>query len=195
MRRLVRHPALRGVLPGLACAVAAALVAMWPPARGLDDWLFDGCFAARDAIRGPRPTTTSVVLITLAEEDLDAFEKPVVFISPELGEVVTHARAQGAKAVGLDLMIPGSLSATEKVVRDPLGPASALGRNKALSFHLDISDARFCEQVPELETLPLLGVPFLDETVLYHRPTQTLLGADVVLRACAKPVHGCVCPV
>jgi hypothetical protein len=29
-------------------------------------------------------------------------------------------------------------------------------------------------------------VPFLDETVLFHRPTQTLLGADVVLRACAK---------
>jgi hypothetical protein len=28
-------------------------------------------------------------------------------------------------------------------------------------------------------------VPFLDETVLYHRPTQTLLGADVVL--CAGP--------
>jgi hypothetical protein len=64
-----------------------------------------------------------------------------------------------------------------------VGPASALSRNKALRLHVDIRDARFGEQVPELEALPLLGVPFLDETVLYHRPTQTLLGADIVLCA------------
>jgi hypothetical protein len=34
--------------------------------------------------------------------------------------------------------------------------------------------------------LPLRGVPFWDETVLYHRPTQTLLGADIVCWANAK---------
>lgn len=67
-----------------------------------------------------------------------------------------------------------------------VGPASARDRNPALKLHLDIGDARFGEQLPELETLPLAGVPFLDETVLYHRPTQTLLGADVVISACAK---------
>jgi hypothetical protein len=64
-----------------------------------------------------------------------------------------------------------------------VGPASALRRNKALKLHLDIHDAQFGEQVPEFESLPLQGVPFLDETVLYHRPTRTLLGADIVLRA------------
>jgi uncharacterized protein DUF4336 len=67
-----------------------------------------------------------------------------------------------------------------------VGPESALGRNKALRLHLDIHDARFSEQVTEFETLPLRGVPFLDETVLYHRPTQTLLGADIVLCAGAE---------
>ncbi len=67
-----------------------------------------------------------------------------------------------------------------------VGPASALPRNEELRLHLDISDARLGEQVPELEALPLRGVPFLDETVLYHRPTQTLLGADIVLSAHAK---------
>ncbi|WP_437985817.1 DUF4336 domain-containing protein [Sorangium sp. So ce117] len=67
-----------------------------------------------------------------------------------------------------------------------VGPASALNRNKALRLHMDIHDAQFGEQVPELEALPLRGVPFWDETVLYHRPTQTLLGADIVLCACAK---------
>ncbi|WP_437593519.1 DUF4336 domain-containing protein [Sorangium sp. So ce1000] len=67
-----------------------------------------------------------------------------------------------------------------------VGPASALNRNKALRLHVDIHDAQFGEQVPELEALPLLGVPFWDETVLYHRPTQTLLGADIVLCAGAE---------
>lgn len=67
-----------------------------------------------------------------------------------------------------------------------VGPASALNRNKALRLHVDIHDAQFGEQVPEFDVLPLLGVPFLDETVLYHRPTQTLLGADIVLCAGSK---------
>ena len=65
-----------------------------------------------------------------------------------------------------------------------VGPASALPKNQALRIAVDL--ARIGEHVPELEALPLDGVPFLDETVLYHRPTQTLLGADVVLSACAK---------
>ncbi len=67
-----------------------------------------------------------------------------------------------------------------------VGPASALGKNKALKLDLDIRDTKFGEQIPELEALPLEGVPFLDETVLYHRPTQTLLGADIVLCAHAE---------
>jgi len=67
-----------------------------------------------------------------------------------------------------------------------VGPASALARNQALRLDLDIHDASFREQVPELEALPLQGVPFWDETVLYHRPTQTLIGADLVCSANAK---------
>lgn len=61
-----------------------------------------------------------------------------------------------------------------------VGPASALKRNPELKLDLDIEDPRFGELVPELETLPLRGVPFWDETVLYHRPTRTLIGADLV---------------
>jgi hypothetical protein len=66
-----------------------------------------------------------------------------------------------------------------------VGPESALKRNKELKLQLGIQDAEFATLVPEFEALPLLGVPFLDETVLYHRPTQTLLGADIAL--CASP--------
>ena len=66
-----------------------------------------------------------------------------------------------------------------------VGPASARVRNKALKLDVDIRDGRFGELVPEFEALPFEGVPFWDETVLYHRPTQTLLGADIVCWACA----------
>jgi hypothetical protein len=67
-----------------------------------------------------------------------------------------------------------------------VGPASALSRNKGLRLDVDIHDAQFGEQVPEFEVLPLQSVPFLDETVLYHRPTKTLLGADIVIGAGAN---------
>jgi hypothetical protein len=64
-----------------------------------------------------------------------------------------------------------------------VGPASALRRNGALKLDLDFHDDQFGKLIPELEVLPLAGVPFWDETVLYHRPTQTLLGADLVCSA------------
>jgi hypothetical protein len=67
-----------------------------------------------------------------------------------------------------------------------VGPASALARNQALKLDVDIHGPAFAESVPEFEPLPLQGVPFWDETVLYHRPTQTLLGADIVCWAGAK---------
>jgi hypothetical protein len=72
-----------------------------------------------------------------------------------------------------------------------VGPTSALARNRDLKLHLAIQGAEFRQRVPEFEALPLLGVPFLDETVLYHRPTETLLGADIVLCAGAKDHWTC----
>jgi hypothetical protein len=64
-----------------------------------------------------------------------------------------------------------------------VGPGSALDRNPSLRLDLRLDDGKFGEQVPELDRLPLAGVPFWDETVLYHRPTRTLLGADIVCSA------------
>ena len=64
-----------------------------------------------------------------------------------------------------------------------LGPKSAAARNPALRIDVDIHDPKFIEAVPEFALFPLAGVPFLDETLLYHRPTETLFGADAVLRA------------
>lgn len=67
-----------------------------------------------------------------------------------------------------------------------VAPASALKRNKALRLDVDIHGAEFGEQLPEFEALALEGVPFWDETVLFHRPTQTLLAADILVCAGAN---------
>jgi hypothetical protein len=67
-----------------------------------------------------------------------------------------------------------------------LGPRSALERNPALRLDIEIQSDDVRKSIPEIDTLPLSGVPFLDETVLFHKPSQTLIGADIVLSACAK---------
>ena len=64
-----------------------------------------------------------------------------------------------------------------------LGPRSAAAKNPNLRIDVDIHEPEFTEAVSEFALFPLDGVPFLDETLLYHRPTETLFGADVVLRA------------
>lgn len=64
-----------------------------------------------------------------------------------------------------------------------LAPRSAGAKNPKLRIDVEIREPSFTELMPELVLIPLEGVPFLDETLLYHRPTETLLGADVVLSA------------
>lgn len=64
-----------------------------------------------------------------------------------------------------------------------VGPASVIERNGAVKLNFTWGDPRLHELLPEFEGFPLEGVPFLDETLLLHRPTQTLLGADIVLSA------------
>lgn len=107
----------------------------------------------------------------------------------------TEALAEELRALGAVrwLVVPNCfhhLGVPAAAARFPeaqvVGPASARERNKDLRIHIDIRDARFGKEVAEMEALPLLGVPFLDETVLYHRPTDTLLGADIVLCAGAQ---------
>jgi hypothetical protein len=64
-----------------------------------------------------------------------------------------------------------------------LAPKSAAVRNRKLRIDVDIREATSTDALPDFALLPLEGVPFLDETLLYHRPTETLFGADLVLRA------------
>lgn len=107
----------------------------------------------------------------------------------------TDALAEQLRALGPVrwLVVPNCwhhLGAPAAAARYPeamvVGPASALDRNETLRLDVDIHGTQLSDEVPELEALPLQGVPFWDETVLYHRPTQTLVGADIVCWADAS---------
>jgi hypothetical protein len=65
-----------------------------------------------------------------------------------------------------------------------VGPRSACAKNPQLK--IDVEAGAPHARVPGVELLPLLGVPFLDETVLFHQPSRTLIGADIVMTACAR---------
>ncbi|HEY8946461.1 MAG TPA: DUF4336 domain-containing protein, partial [Polyangiaceae bacterium] len=149
-------------------------------------------------------------LTTVVADKIWSLERPVWFSGARLrtrstvvrlldGSLVLHtpapptdAMAEALSALGPVrwLVVPNRwhhLGAPAAAARFPdaklVGPASALRRNPLLRLDHDLHDGEFAELVPEFDVLPLAGVPFLDETVLYHRPTRTLLGADIVLSA------------
>ena len=98
----LRNPALRGAWIGLVCALVSWLTVQQPLLRGVEDWMLDGCFS----LRGKRPTNARIVIIGLDAPSLAALKKPITSLSPELAEVVSFAKAQGAKAIGVDVMVP-----------------------------------------------------------------------------------------
>ncbi len=152
-------------------------------------------------------------LVAVVEDRIWALDRPVWFSGVRLrarttvlrlddGSLLVHSPAPPTETMAEQLealgpvrwlVVPNCfhhLGTPAAAARFPeakvVGPASALKKNEALKLDLEIHDAQLAGQVPELEALPLRGVPFLDETVLYHRPTQTLLGADLVLCAHAR---------
>jgi adenylate cyclase len=115
---------VRSVLLGFVFALAAWLGTRPNLIRGLENWMLDGCFQWR----GPRPTQANVVIIGLDEPSLDALEKPQLYLSPELAQVIAYAKRQGAAAIGVDLIIPKSLSANPDLQRKGPGDATAMGK-------------------------------------------------------------------
>ena len=153
------------------------------------------------------------VLTTIVVDRIWSIERPVWFSGARLrarttvvrlddGSLLLHTPAPPTDALAEELRVLGPVRwlvvpncwhhlgapAAAACFREArlVGPASALRRNPLLRLDLDLHDGQFGKLVPEFDALPLAGVPFWDETVLYHRPTQTLLGADIVCSAGTK---------
>ena len=58
--------------------------------------------------------------------------------------------------------------------------------SERLSVSMNADDPAYVEATPELTSIPLRGVPFLDETVFFHAATGSLIAADLLMSACAR---------
>lgn len=121
--RLSRRVPWRAAAVGLASAMVVWLLSLSAWMHGVDDWLFDECFFWR----GLRPLETKIVIVGLDSATFKELDKPAVFISPELAEVVAFLNEQGAAAIGLDLIIPEDLSGLDGLQPEQPGDASKLG--------------------------------------------------------------------
>ena len=50
---------------------------------------------------------------------------------------------------------------------------------------MSTDDPAYIRSTPELISIQLRGVPFLDETVFFHQASGSLIAADLLLSACA----------
>ena len=67
-----------------------------------------------------------------------------------------------------------------------VGPKSAQSRNPHLRLTMSADDPTYVGATPELTSIQLGGVPFLDETVFFHPATGSLIAADMLMSACAR---------
>jgi hypothetical protein len=66
-----------------------------------------------------------------------------------------------------------------------IGPKSAVARNPQVSLSMGADDPAYLRATPELSSIHMGGVPFLDETVFFHEKTGSLIAADLLISACA----------
>ena len=102
VKRLLRNRTVRGMLVGLVCSAVCWSVNGSSAVRNAEDRALDSCFL----VRGERPSDAPLVVVGLDEPMLQQLDKPVMYLSPELGEVLTYLGEQGAAAVGVDFFVP-----------------------------------------------------------------------------------------
>jgi hypothetical protein len=67
-----------------------------------------------------------------------------------------------------------------------VGPKSAQARNPHVTLALGADEPAYIRATPELTSIQLRGVPFLDETVFFHPASGSLIAADLVMSAGAR---------
>jgi CHASE2 domain-containing sensor protein len=136
MSSFARTRLRRGAGLGLCSAAVVWLLVLAGPLPALDTWARDLCFR----LRGGRQPVAKIVLVNLDGASLDALNKPAAYLSPEMAEVVTHLKAQGAAAIGIDLLVVHTDRPDPEVEREggrgdarPMGRAVAEAGNVVLA--------------------------------------------------------------
>jgi hypothetical protein len=67
-----------------------------------------------------------------------------------------------------------------------VGPTSAEARNARVRLAMGADEPAYVRSTPELTSIQLKGVPFLDETIFFHPASGSLIAADLVMSAGAR---------
>ena len=156
---------------------------------------------------------SSNIFETIVPDAIWATERPVWFGGVRLRSRTTVVRLEGGAlwvhspgtptdevCAALDqlgevrwIVVPNKfhhLQAPATAARYPgatvVGRKSAEERNSQLSVSMATDDPAYLHATPELIPMDLHGVPFLDETVFFHAPSGSLIGADLLISACAR---------
>jgi hypothetical protein len=67
-----------------------------------------------------------------------------------------------------------------------VGTKSAEARNPHVRLSMGTDEPAYVRSTPELTSIELRGVPFLDETVFFHQASGSVIAADLLCSACAR---------
>ena len=127
LRVIVSNPTIRGARTGLVCAIACCLINQNPIVRSLEGQAIDLCFAARNK----RHTKGTVVIVGIDSTTIPGDDqKPLMYWSPEIAQVVAYLADRGVSAIGLDFFISNDFD-NEDGINSDRGEASLLGETIA----------------------------------------------------------------
>ncbi len=173
--RLALGPSTRGAVIGALCGLICWSVSLHPVLQSLEEWFHDSSFT----YRGRRTTSAKVVLVGIDDASLDRLPKPLVFLSPELAEVVAYLQGRGAKVIGLELMIRETLNTYPGLQGERLGRAAAHAGNVVMPAVLK-DDGGLLRPIQTWQTGARLGLVNLDEDNDYflrrQSPSRVVMG-------------------
>src|SRR5262249_31157965 len=124
VRRMFGRVNWLGLLSGILCGLTAWIIVQISLVHVLEEWMWDACFF----YRGHRETKTKVIVVGIDDLFLAGLPKPLVYISPEIAQVVRYLNEQKASAIGLDLLIPKDLAGWKELDKDGKGDVTKLGQ-------------------------------------------------------------------
>ena len=112
---------------GLGCAAICWVLNQWKVVRNLENWALDDCYV----LRGERTNSGDANLRIIAIDDntLAALDKPLMYLSPELAQVIDYVCLQGARVVGVDFMVPETVESFDGLRRGKPGDVGKMGKS------------------------------------------------------------------